>query len=239
LVELFTGADCPPCVAADLAFDGFIKTYKPTDVILLEYHLHIPRADPLTNADSVERMKFYGIQSTPNMFVNGEAGPGAGGPEEGAQDVYEDYLPLLNASLEKPSKVKIKLQVVKKDGKFAVKAETSDLESPGKDVCLRFALVEDHVEYTGSNKVALHHCVVRGLPGGVEGTALTEKAGRKVVTVDFDAVRETIKDYLPSHAPYSGKLPELAFKQMKLVAFVQDNDTKAVLQAQLVELPAE
>src|SRR5262249_62055129 len=29
LVELFTGAQCPPCVAADLAFDALGKTYQP------------------------------------------------------------------------------------------------------------------------------------------------------------------------------------------------------------------
>ena len=33
LVELFTGAGCPPCVAADLAFDGLLRTYPPTDVV--------------------------------------------------------------------------------------------------------------------------------------------------------------------------------------------------------------
>src|SRR5207253_3318789 len=59
LVELFTGAQCPPCVAADVAFDALAKTYKPNDVILLEYHLHIPRPDALTNADTEERQGFY------------------------------------------------------------------------------------------------------------------------------------------------------------------------------------
>ena len=34
LVELFTGAQCPPCVTADLAFDALDKTYKPDDVVL-------------------------------------------------------------------------------------------------------------------------------------------------------------------------------------------------------------
>src|SRR5262249_39195134 len=48
LVELFTGAQCPPCVAADLAFDAVGKSFKPSEAILLQYHLHIPRPDPLT-----------------------------------------------------------------------------------------------------------------------------------------------------------------------------------------------
>ena len=73
VVELFTGAQCPPCVSADVAFDAAVKTYKPKDVVLLEYHLHIPAPDPLTNADSEGRQKFYGseIRGTPTAFVIG------------------------------------------------------------------------------------------------------------------------------------------------------------------------
>ena len=52
LMELFTGAQCPPCVAADVAFDALLQTYKPAEFIGLQYHLHIPGPDPLTNDDS-------------------------------------------------------------------------------------------------------------------------------------------------------------------------------------------
>ncbi len=45
---MFTGAECPPCVAVDLAFDGLLKAYKPTDVICLQY-LH-PAAGPANRA---------------------------------------------------------------------------------------------------------------------------------------------------------------------------------------------
>src|SRR5581483_5361271 len=41
LVELFTGAQCPPCVAADLGFDALQKTYGPSEVVRLQYHLHV------------------------------------------------------------------------------------------------------------------------------------------------------------------------------------------------------
>jgi hypothetical protein len=46
VMELFTGAQCPPCVAADLGFDGLNKSYQPTDLVLLQYHQHIPGPDP-------------------------------------------------------------------------------------------------------------------------------------------------------------------------------------------------
>ena len=43
LVELFTGTECPPCVAADMAFDALPKAFKSSEVVVLQYHLHIPR----------------------------------------------------------------------------------------------------------------------------------------------------------------------------------------------------
>ena len=73
LVELFTGAQCPPCVAADLAFDALGQGFKPTEVVRLEYHLHIPGPDPLTCPDGLARQEAYGdaIEGTPTVFVNG------------------------------------------------------------------------------------------------------------------------------------------------------------------------
>ena len=65
LGELFTGADCGPCLAADFAFDGLIEHYPDTELAVLEYHLHIPRPDPMTNAASLARKEYYGVNSTP------------------------------------------------------------------------------------------------------------------------------------------------------------------------------
>src|SRR5262245_8078547 len=50
LAEVFTGAGCPPCVGADLAFDAVLDRYERRDVAVLMYHLHIPRPDPMANA---------------------------------------------------------------------------------------------------------------------------------------------------------------------------------------------
>ena len=73
LVELFTGAQCPPCVGADLAFDGLDRTYPPADVILLQYHLHIPGPDPLANADTEARADYYSreVDGTPTILFKG------------------------------------------------------------------------------------------------------------------------------------------------------------------------
>src|SRR5262249_33671530 len=73
LVELFTGAQALPCVAADLAFTALLKTYPARAVVCVQYHLHDPRADPLANPDTLARARFYrdDIQGMPAFFVDG------------------------------------------------------------------------------------------------------------------------------------------------------------------------
>ena len=60
LCELFTGANCSVCVAADVAFSHLLKTYRPSEVIALQYHQHVPQPDPLTNSDSEQRFRDAG-----------------------------------------------------------------------------------------------------------------------------------------------------------------------------------
>src|SRR5262249_23591740 len=62
LAEVFTGAGCPPCVAADLAFDGVLERYERKDVAVLMYHQHIPSPDPMTNTSTQGRAAFYRVR---------------------------------------------------------------------------------------------------------------------------------------------------------------------------------
>ena len=66
----------------------------------------------------------------------------------------------------------------------------------GDNVRLRIALVEPEIAYTGSNKVAMHHDVVRGFVGedGVKGTALKEKAGNQILTIDLAEVKKSVEE---------------------------------------------
>jgi hypothetical protein len=111
LLELFTGAQCPPCVAADVAFDALVGSYKPSELIGLQYHLHIPGPDPLTNADSEARAKYYGARGTPSTYFNGESLSGGGGPMANSKKKYEDYVKIIGSDLagQQPAKIDLKL----------------------------------------------------------------------------------------------------------------------------------
>jgi hypothetical protein len=241
LVELFTGAECPPCVAADLAFDAIGRTYKPGEVILLQYHMHIPGPDPLTIKDSAAKQQFYKFRGTPSIFFNGMAEAGGGGPASAAKGKYRQYRDVIDELLEKPASVKLTATATRKGGDIAITAKASDLAKPGEKVFLRLALVEDHVKYSGSNGLRYHHNVVRALPGGPVGVVLTKKDGEQSVKVSLDELRGAQMKYLKEFSKENeAEFPEdvpLALKDLKLVAFVQDDSTGEVLQA--VQVPIE
>ena len=187
LVELFTGAQCPPCVAADMAFDGLAKAFKPSEVILLQYHLHVPGPDPLTNPDTISRSRFYAqvVRGTPTILFNGAPAVPASGRMDAAEEKFDAFAEVVEQLLEAPSGAKIKLAATKKENKIDIAAEVADLANPGVQTRLRLVLVEEAVNYTGANSLEVHHHVVRAFPGGTDGLVLKEKTGKTSVTVDL------------------------------------------------------
>jgi hypothetical protein len=241
LAELFTGAQCPPCVAADLAFDGLAKTYKPTDVVLLQYHVHVPRADPLTNLDSDARSDYYGEDTAPALYLNGKLGHGEGGGVGDSEKLYELYRKLIEPLLEKPAQASLEVSAVRRGKKIEINAEAGEVANPGEDVRLRFVLVEETARYVGSNGIRFHHHVVRAMPGGDKGYPLKQKTTRQAASVDLDELKKQLAQYVTTVAKKSkANFPEpeqiLALKNLRIVAFVQNDKTKEVLQAKEVEL---
>ncbi|MBI3407567.1 MAG: DUF1223 domain-containing protein [Planctomycetes bacterium] len=238
LVELFTGGQCPPCVAADLGFDALKKAYPPTEVVLLQYHLHIPGPDALTNDDAEARQNYYGkaIRGTPTIFFNGVPdAPGGGGREDGAER-FKEYTDVINPLLEKPAPAQIKLSAERKGETIQIKAAVQNLEKTGERVRLRLVLVEDWVRYKARNGTSYHHRVVRDFPGGVKGFALTKKDAEHTAVVDLKELRAKLATYLDTFAKTSEEdFPDpqrpMRFRNLSIVAFIQNDDTREVLQA--------
>ena len=243
LVEVFTGAECPPCVAVDVAFDGLLKTYKPTDAIFLQYHFHVPGPDPLTSPDGMDRAEnFYAkkIGGAPTFLLNGTPVGEGGGRVDGAKKKYAEFRTAIDDALEKAPSAKIVLTAMKDDKGTSVKAAVSDLDKPGEKIMLRFALTEDRVRYPGGNGVRYHQQVVRAMPGGPKGFALTKKIQEQIVTVNTADVKGLLVKYLDDFAKNESPFPRadrpLALQNLKIVAFIQDDATGEVLNAAQIEL---
>ncbi len=248
LAELFTGADCAPCVAADLAFGGLLERYDRDTVALLEYHLHIPGADPLTNPETVERAGYYDVHSTPTVFIDGARTGRGGGSANRAQrnfNVYkeaiESQLPTAIPALSLSLTLTREGTVVTMSGAVEL---TDDTDTPVVEPRLHLMLAETVVHYTGGNGIHFHHFVVRKIVSPPEGLALDAAKSRTefAESVELTEVSASLSDYLDEYEQERDRLTwiekpyEVDRDQVVAVAFVQDDATKEVLQAVFASL---
>ena len=264
LLELFTGAQCPPCVAADVGFDALIETYESTELVVLQYHLHIPGPDPLTTPEAEARQAYYGVGGTPSTFFNGEELAGGGGGMANARGKYQQYRGIIDQRLADQAAAEIELNVVRSGDKIVINAtaqaevetaaagpaeppadeDDADDEAEGTEpqLRLRFALVEESVRYVGGNNLRFHHHVVRAMPGGVEGSELVAGEVSSEAEIDLDELRADHEKYLEEAAArraFPKALPPMELEHLEVVAFVQDDATKEVLHAVSMAVPAE
>jgi hypothetical protein len=237
LVELFTGAQCPPCVAADIAFDALGDRYKPAEVIRLEYHLHVPGPDPLTTPDSEARAEYYNrvVEGTPTMLFNGRPAAGGGGPADAAPEKLEEYQGIIDPLLEGRREGTLAATAQRRGPKLTIELNAAASEDAGNRLRLRCVLVEEQIDYKGTNGVAHHHHVVRAFPAGQEGEKLVAgKSVSKTLSVNLDELRKQLQKYLDKQAeekPFPGKAPPLSLEKLRVVAFIQNDATGEVLHA--------
>ncbi|HUR54132.1 MAG TPA: hypothetical protein VMZ71_08370, partial [Gemmataceae bacterium] len=203
--ELFTGAQCPPCVGADVAFDALMKTYKPTDVLLIQYHVHIPGPDPLTSPESEKRFAYYreafpeGMPGAPSTVFNGKPSRlGGGGTIASGEGKSKEYADIINPLLEKKTDVKVTGKATRTGDKIDIAVSVDGAD--GEDTKLRLLVVEESVKYVGGNQIRFHHHVVRAMPGGVEGVAVKDKAFKHTETADVAAIKASLAKYLDDYA---------------------------------------
>lgn len=246
LAEVFTGAGCPPCVAADLAFDVVMERYARKDVIVLMYHQHIPAPDPMTNPATLERAKYYGVRGVPSYTIDGSALQSGGGGREQTKNSYARYKPEIERQLEKAAEAEIKLDAALNGSTVKVNANVDKIKGDSKDLRLQVVLVEGSQRYVGENGVRFHPMVVRSIGGEKFGGFAVEPGKATSASWDFNiaAIVEEAKKHLDEFEQtgrgepftFSEKKHEINTGDLAVVAFVQDNKTKAILQSAFVSL---
>jgi hypothetical protein len=238
VLELFTGAQCPPCVAADVAFDALGKSYKPAELVLIQYHMHIPGPDPMTNPDCIARWDYYrktfpsGIRGTPSTVFNGKPQAGGGGAMANAENKFRQYRAIIDPILEENTPVKVGGKATRSGDGLEITVEVDGAEGELK---LRLLVVEETVRYVGGNRLRFHHHVVRAMPGGPDGVAIKEKSFRHTSTADVATVRKGLVKYLDDYAantrPFPSQARPLDMKKLKVIALVQNDATREIVQA--------
>ncbi|MBC8116670.1 MAG: hypothetical protein H7062_19930, partial [Candidatus Saccharimonas sp.] len=176
LVELFTGGQSPPSIAADLAVTAMSAEYPLTDLVVLRYHQHIPGPDGMANQDGEDRFAYYEAASTPAVAVDGmildsNQIPYAG-PIQLSGPAFNMIRQFIDLRRRQSAPIRLQLEASVADGQLSIRAAvTGATEEQLPLYRLRLALAEDVVESRMPNGIRRHEMLVREMPGGARGIA--------------------------------------------------------------------
>ena len=239
LLEMFTGAGCPPCAGADLAVDALRERYTHSQLVVLMYHVHIPKPDPMSNPDTVARSDVYAIPGAPTFIVDGTERDTGGGPRENANRPYLRVSTLLDAALARPAGASLAVDAVRTGRRVTVSVRPM-LTASAVNPVVRVALVERELRYGGENGIRFHPMVVRAManrPLTGEGPVSAE--------FDVDAVAAGLAEYLDGFERRNDRFGPIRFVErlatidvanLGVVVFLQDDESKRVLQSAYVDL---
>jgi thiol-disulfide isomerase/thioredoxin len=228
LAELFTGSECPPCVAADLGFDGLIEAYDRRHLAVLVYHLPIPGPDPMSNKASRGRALFYGVNSTPTTLFDGEKKGGGGGQRPMAREKYEEYAGAINERIFAAPDVKLKVSAALSGDAVRVKF-SADKELPAVDY--HIALVQKEEKYLGSTGLYFHKMVVRGFLTLDAETAKSGSARFSIMQAEAEAEARLDEIERERAFTFPERRTRIDRENLSVVFFLQNSETKAVYNA--------
>jgi len=248
LAEVFTGAGCGPCIAADLAFDVAMERYSRKDLAVVMYHMHIPLPDPLTNQSTVERAKYYNINGVPSYAIDGSLLGGGGGDRSYTKRIFSRLVLDIEKELETKSGAELTLEASLAGGVLKALATPAGLGGEGNAVRLQIMLVEELLTYSGENGIRFHPMVVRSIGGANSGGFTVDRGAPVAVEHVFDLAQITegtqkyIDDYEKTRAStqpgfaFSRKPVAMNSGNLAVVAFLQDEKSKQILQSSYVRL---
>lgn len=234
VAELFTGAHCKPCAAADLAFDGCYVHFGGGEVVVLEHHVPIPAAEPLVCPASMQRARAIGVRSSPTVLLDGVSSVrGVGGNPGKASASFRRLRQAIERRLEQPTPWRLALDGRVADGEVAV---TATIDGPAVEgVRLVLYLCERTMLFPGGNRIVLHRWVTRYdlTRGGVE---IAARDGKRTIErrAMLEAVMDEVDEYLDaiedkSNQAFPMRATEVAPKQVAVVGMLVDSNG-AILQ---------
>jgi hypothetical protein len=211
LVEFFTNAGCIPCVQPHNYFDQVSSqsgvTINDSSVITVSYHYRFP--DPRdslyiqNSAQNLERAAFYGINFTPNIFLDGTY--------MGQYSAFE-YTNQLNAEMNTTKYLDIQLVNVfdSTSDSGMVTANIRTLVSPPTSNNYVYIIVkESNINYTLTNGITNFNDVVRRFANGASGVQINLVPGQVV-----------------TYSSNYGLAAHWDVEDCEIVVFVQDDSKK-------------
>lgn len=212
LMELGTGTWCGYCPGAAMGAHDMISNGH--DVAIIEYH---SGSDPFATDESEARCDYYNITGFPTAFFDGTLSYVGG---SATQSMYSNYLPLYNQRIVVPCSFTVDLCGDNVGSTYDVTITIEKVATySGSNLKAHLCVTETGIEYSWQNQSTIDYCMRDMVPND-EGTSI-DFSGGDVVEVDLSF---TLDDTWETDS-------------CELIAFVQDDDTKEVLQCMKVMVP--
>ena len=213
ILEITTGTDCGSCPGAAVGAEELIN--NGASIAVIEYH-NYNSDDPFNNTDAAARWDYYGFFGCPLSKFDGDL-LFVGGSYDGSN--YDDFLPLYNERIAIPSDFLIKINGFRLDDlkyKFDIQIKNVNNNTDDK-LYLQVALTESNIPYSWQSQNVMNF-VERKMYPNANGTLL-DFSSKDSLNFSFDVLLE--QDWVPENC--------------QLIAFVQNNNTKEILQGSLLD----
>jgi len=188
----------------------------------------------MINAATQKRQEYYGVNSTPSTFFDGEAKLGGGGSRGMAGGKFKAFKAEIDPRLAALPALTLKAKASRAGDTIKVEYEF-DKAVPGAEIFV--VLVQGVEKYKGSNGLIYHKMVVRELA--------TPAAGAKTASFDLTASEKAADEYLTNFEKTTTRFQGFKFSErhakidrqgLRVVVFAQAKDTKKVLNAAVAEV---
>ncbi|MCK5846227.1 MAG: T9SS type A sorting domain-containing protein, partial [Bacteroidales bacterium] len=215
LHEVLTSSTCAPCATANPVIDGVVYENNLDKATLIKYQVSWPGAgDPYQNQESHDRVLYYGTTGVPDFKIDGINTMWGGSYNQSALDGFTDA----------PAIATISGTATLTGTTISVNVDFNAITDISGDLVAQIVVVEKTTTgNVGSNgETEFYNVMMKFLPG-TSGTAITNFAApytAQNVTLSADLSATNVED----------------FWGLKVVAFLQDNDTKEVLQSEYISV---
>lgn len=204
VLEIVTGTWCYYCPGAAMGADDLIANGH--DVAVIEYH----SSDAFANSYSNARKSYYNITGVPTAKFDGVLTVVGGNH---TQSMYGSYLPKYNQRIAIPSSFSLSMSGYNNGLNYSVQVIADKVASySGTNLVLHFALTESNISYNWQGQNHLNF-VERLMAPDHNGTPLNfSDKSSEIINLNFTIDNSWVVN------------------NCEVVAFIQDNNTKEILQ---------
>lgn len=212
LVEIATGGWCYYCPGAAMGADDLHANGDPAAII--ENH----NGDPYANEYSNTRNNYYGVSGYPTAYFDGSYNEVVGGSN--TTSMYSSYKPIVDARILDQSQFAMEIYGEQDGDDYNITVRIQQREDcSGENLWLRLALTESDITYSWQGQTHLNF-VNRIMAPNAQGTDLS--------VYDLSEINDIELTFTFNNTWVD--------TECELVAFIQDDDSKEVLQSNKVEL---